>query len=199
MQWSEQDRSELLATAEESLATLSDLVTSLLDVSRLQAGVLGVSLAPLETAEAVLPALEELNLGPAEVELEIPADLPPVLADSVLLQRVLVNLLANAVRFSPPGSKVVLAASAFAGRVEVRVIDCGPGIAPERLEDVFVPFQRLGDTDNLTGLGLGLALAKGFMEGMMGTLETEDTPGGGLTMVLSLPVAAGAPVTAGTP
>ncbi|MBP3043079.1 DUF4118 domain-containing protein [Arthrobacter jiangjiafuii] len=199
VQWSEQDRSELLATAEESLATLSDLVTSLLDVSRLQAGVLGISLAPLETAEAVLPALEELNLGPAEVELEIPADLPPVLADSVLLQRVLVNLLANAVRFSPPGSKVVLAASAFAGRVEVRVIDCGPGIAPERLQDVFVPFQRLGDTDNLTGLGLGLALAKGFMEGMMGTLETEDTPGGGLTMVLSLPVAAGAPVTAGTP
>ena len=187
VQWSERDREELLATAEESLATLSDLVTSLLDVSRLQAGVLGVSLAPLDTAEAVLPALEELNLGPAEVELEIPADLPPVLADSVLLQRVLVNLLANAVRFTPAGSKVVLAASAFAGRVEVRVIDCGPGISPERLKDVFVPFQRLGDTDNLTGLGLGLALAKGFMEGMMGTLETEDTPGGGLTMVLSLP------------
>jgi two-component system sensor histidine kinase KdpD len=189
VQWSERDREELLATAEESLATLSDLVTSLLDVSRLQAGVLGVSLAPLDTAEAVLPALEELNLGPAEVELEIPADLPQVLADSVLLQRVLVNLLANAVRFTPSGSKVVLAASAFAGRVEVRVIDCGPGISPERMEDVFVPFQRLGDTDNLTGLGLGLALAKGFMEGMMGTLETEDTPGGGLTMVLSLPAA----------
>ncbi|MCC9196767.1 DUF4118 domain-containing protein [Arthrobacter sp. zg-Y820] len=189
VQWSEQDRAELLATAEESLATLSGLVTSLLDVSRLQAGVLGVSLAPLETAEVVLPALEELNLGPAEVELEIPPDLPPVLADSVLLQRVLVNLLANAVRFSPSGSKVVLAASAFAGRVEVRVIDCGPGISSDRLEDVFVPFQRLGDTDNLTGLGLGLALAKGFMEGMMGTLETEDTPGGGLTMVLSLPAA----------
>ncbi|MFB9796422.1 DUF4118 domain-containing protein [Arthrobacter citreus] len=199
VQWSERDREELLATAEESLATLSDLVTSLLDVSRLQAGVLGVSLAPLDTAEAVLPALEELNLGPAEVELEIPADLPPVLADPVLLQRVLVNLLANAVRFSPAGSKVVLAASAFAGRVEVRVIDCGPGIPPERLEDVFVPFQRLGDTDNLTGLGLGLALAKGFMEGMMGTLETEDTPGGGLTMVLSLPAAnPPAPVVPGT-
>ncbi len=190
--WTEQDRAELLATAEESLATLSGLVTSLLDVSRLQAGVLGVSLAPLDTAEAVLPALEELGLGPAEVELEIPPGLPPVLADTVLLQRVLVNLLANAVRFSPPDTKVVLAASAFAGRVEVRVIDCGPGISPERLEDVFLPFQRLGDTDNLTGLGLGLALAKGFMEGMMGTLETEDTPGGGLTMVLSLP-AAGAP------
>ena len=198
VQWSESDRAELLATAEESLATLSDLVTSLLDVSRLQAGVLGVSLAPLEIAEAVLPALEELALGPAEVELELPADLPPVLADSVLLQRVLVNLLANAVRFAPAGSKVVLAGSAFAGRVEVRVIDCGPGIPAERLEDVFVPFQRLGDTDNMTGLGLGLALAKGFMEGMMGTLETEDTPGGGLTMVLSLP-AAEVPVPAEAP
>lgn len=195
--WSEQDRAELLATAEESLATLSGLVTSLLDVSRLQAGVLGVSLAPLDTAEAVLPALEELGLGPAEVELEIPPGLPPVLADAVLLQRVLVNLLANAVRFSPPDAKVVLAASAFAGRVEVRVIDCGPGIPPERLEDVFLPFQRLGDTDNQTGLGLGLALAKGFMEGMRGTLETEDTPGGGLTMVLSLPASAGTAASPG--
>ncbi|WAP50469.1 DUF4118 domain-containing protein [Arthrobacter sp. ATA002] len=198
VQWSDRDRAELLATAEESLAALSDLVTSLLDVSRLQAGVLGVSLAPLDAADAVLPALEELNLGPAEVELELPADLPPVLADAVLLQRVLVNLLANALRFAPPGSKVVLAASAFAGRVEVRVIDCGPGIPVERLEEVFVPFQRLGDTDNLTGLGLGLALAKGFMEGMMGTLETEDTPGGGLTMVLSLP-AADIPAVSGMP
>ncbi|MFF2677826.1 ATP-binding protein [Arthrobacter koreensis] len=192
--WSEADRQELLATAEESLATLSELVTSLLDVSRLQAGVLAVSLAPLETADAVLPALEELRLGPGQVQLDLPPGLPPVLGDAVLLQRVLVNVLANAVRFSPPQEKVLLAASEFGGKVEVRVIDCGPGISPERGDEMFVPFQRLGDTDNQTGLGLGLAVAKGFMEGMGGTLEMETTPGGGLTMVLGLPaVPAAAP------
>lgn len=187
--WSEQDRQELLATAEESLNGLSELVTSLLDVSRLQAGALAVSLAPLETADAVLPALEELRLGPGEVELDLAPGLPPALGDAVLLQRVLVNVLANAVRFSPPDAKVLLTASEFGGRVELRVIDCGPGISPERGEDMFVPFQRLGDTDNETGLGLGLAVAKGFMEGMGGTVEIEKTPDGGLTMVLSLPAA----------
>ncbi|MCC9174779.1 ATP-binding protein [Arthrobacter sp. zg-Y179] len=187
--WSEQDRSELLATAEESLASLSGLVTSLLDVSRLQAGVVGVSLEPLNVVDAVVPALEELELGPADVELEIPTVPRVVLADPVLLQRVLVNLLANAVRFSPDGIKCVLSVSEFAGRVEIRVIDSGPGVPEQRRGEIFVPFQRLGDIDNSTGLGLGLALAKGFTEGMGGTLETEDTPGGGLTMVLSLPAA----------
>jgi two-component system sensor histidine kinase KdpD len=71
-------------------------------------------------------------------------------------------------------------------RIEIRVIDRGPGVPISRRSDVFVPFQRLGDTDNTTGLGLGLALSRGFVEAMHGTLEPEDTPGGGLTMVISL-------------
>ena len=82
-----------------------------------------------------------------------------------------------------------ISASAFGGQVEIRVTDHGPGISRERLDQVFVPFQRLGDTDNTTGLGLGLALSKGFTEGMGGTLTADDTPGGGLTMVISLPAA----------
>ena len=86
----------------------------------------------------------------------------------------------------------MIAASEFGGSVQLRVIDHGPGIPGERREAVFVPFQRLGDTDNDTGIGLGLALSKGFVEGMGGTLEAEDTPGGGLTMVVALPAATGA-------
>lgn len=186
------DRRELLATADESLATLASLVTDLLDVSRLQAGVLAITSAPVDAADAILPALDELDLGPGRVAVELDAAAPPVLADPVLLQRVLVNLLANAVRHAPEGSKVRLATSAFAGRVEIRVVDHGPGIPPERRDEVFVPFQRLGDTDNTAGLGLGLALSKGFVEGMGGTLKPEDTPGGGLTMVISLPASAAA-------
>ncbi|TFC97102.1 MULTISPECIES: ATP-binding protein [Cryobacterium] len=198
---SDRDRNELFATAEESLESLSSLVTNLLDVSRLQAGALAVSLGPVDLPDVILPALDELGLGPSAVELDLPADLTVVLADAILLQRVLVNVLANAIRFAPPGTPVRVAASEFAGTVQLRVMDRGPGIPPDRRDDVFVPFQRLGDTDNLTGLGLGLALSKGFTEGMGGTLDAEDTPGGGLTMVISLPefpdaAAGGSPHTA---
>lgn len=179
------DGAELLAAAEESLASLADLVTKLLDASRLQAGVLGVSLTSVALDETVTGALDELALSPGDVQLEL-GDVPPVEADAVLLQRAVVNLLANALRFSPAGTVPVIATSAFEGRVQLRVIDSGPGIPPERREDVFVAFQRLGDTDNTTGVGLGLALSKGFVEAMGGTLEAEDTPGGGLTMVVEL-------------
>ena len=185
--WSDADRDELLATAEESLESLSALVTNLLDVTRLQAGAMAVTSVPVDVAEVVLPALDELGFGPSQVELDLPPDLPPVMADAGLLQRVLVNLVDNAVRFTPEGQHVRLSASAFGGRVEIRVADQGPGVAAERIDEIFVPFQRLGDTDNLTGLGLGLALSKGFTEGMSGTLTAEETPGGGLSMVISLP------------
>ncbi|GAA2181822.1 sensor histidine kinase KdpD [Brooklawnia cerclae] len=187
---SDGDRDELLATADESLTTLASLVTDLLDVSRLQAGVLAVLPAAVDPADAIVPALDELGLGPGQVEIDLDPELPPVSADPVLLQRVIVNLLANAVRHSPAGRRIRITTSAFADTVEIRVVDHGPGVPPERRDDIFVPFQRLGDTDNTTGLGLGLALSKGFVEGMGGTLLPEDTPGGGLTMVVSLPTTA---------
>lgn len=183
---SDADREELLATADESLATLSSLVTDLLDVSRVEAGVLAVSAAPMDPVGAILAATGELGLGPADVVLSFDPELPPVLADPVLLQRVLVNLLANAHRHAPAGSAVIITTSAIDERVEIRIIDRGDGVPVERREGIFQPFQRFGDTDNTTGLGLGLALSRGFVEGMGGNLTPEDTPGGGLTMVVSL-------------
>jgi len=187
---SEQDRSDLLATADESLATLSTLVTDLLDVSRVEAGVLGISLSPVDATGVILAAVDELAVGPESVELALDPTLPPLRADPVLLQRVVVNVLANALRFSPEGQRVRIATSSLGGFAEIRVIDHGPGVAPERVEDIFSPFQRLGDLDNGTGLGLGLALSRGFTKGMHGSLTPEDTPGGGLTMVIALPIAA---------
>ena len=185
---SEDDRAELLATADESLSTLSTLVTDLLDVSRVQAGVLAVSLAPTDAAGSVMTALDELALGPGEVELGLDADLPPVAADPVLLQRVIVNVLANARRHSPDGVPVLVSTSRLGAVAEIRIVDRGDGVPTDRRDDMFAPFQRLGDVDNTTGLGLGLALSRGFTEGMGGTLTPEDTPGGGLTMVIALPV-----------
>ncbi|MDQ1217630.1 signal transduction histidine kinase [Microbacterium arborescens] len=140
----------------------------------------------------MLAAVDELGLGPGAVELAMDEAIEPVLADPVLLQRVLVNVLANAHHHSPPGTPVRISTSSLGGRAQIRVIDHGPGIPPERHGDVFAPFQRLGDTDNTTGLGLGLALSKGFTEGMRGQLVPEQTPGGGLTMVIELPLASSA-------
>ncbi|AMB58573.1 ATP-binding protein [Microterricola viridarii] len=183
---SEADRTTLLETAQESLVALAALVTNLLDVSRVQAGVLAVTLADVEIDDLLPSALDELALHPGAINIEMPVELPSVRADAVLLQRVIVNLVANAVRFSPVERPPSLSASEFGGSVQLRVTDHGPGIPSERKDEMFVPFQRLGDTDNLTGIGLGLALAKGFVEGMGGTLEADDTPGGGLTMVVTL-------------
>lgn len=188
-QLSPEDRRELLVTADESLATLSSLVTDLLDVSRIEAGVLGISLAPVDAAGVVLATVDELHLGPEQVELALDGDLPPLWADPVLLQRVMVNVLANAHRHAPAGTRVRVTTSRLGDRAEIRVVDHGPGVPAERRDDIFAPFQRMGDTDNTTGLGLGLALSRGFTEGMGGTLTPEDTPGGGLTMVIALPVA----------
>ncbi|GAB3632029.1 sensor histidine kinase KdpD [Microbacterium shaanxiense] len=185
------DRDELLATADESLAALSTLITDLLDVTRVEAGVLAVSATRVDASAGILAALDELSLGPSAVELALDPALPPLQADPVLLQRVLVNLLTNAFRHSPADQRVIVSTSRLGERAELRIIDRGAGVPPERHGSIFQPFQRYGDTDNTTGLGLGLALSKGFTEGMGGSLTPEDTPGGGLTMVISLPLAAG--------
>ncbi len=185
VQWGEPERAELLATADESLDRLTRLVENLLDLSRLQAGALAVFPQPVGL-EDVLPAVLR-ELEPAVVESRLELDLPEVMADPGLLERILVNVGTNAVRHSPPGRPPQIKGSAYRDRVEVRVIDFGPGVPEADWERIFVPFQRLGDRDNTTGVGLGLALSRGLAEAMGGSLEPENTPGGGLTMVLSLP------------
>ena len=173
----------------ESLGTLSTLVTDLLDVSRVQAGALAVSSTAVDAAGCILAAVDELGLGPTEVTLDLGEDLPPLQADPVLLQRVLVNVIANARRFAPDDTQVVVSTRKEGTREAIRVIDHGPGVSPQRRDDIFQPFQRLGDTDNSTGLGLGLALSRGFAAGMGGSLRPDETPGGGLTMTIRMPLA----------
>ncbi|MFI6903875.1 DUF4118 domain-containing protein [Nonomuraea sp. NPDC050394] len=186
--WSPEDRRELLATAEESLARLDRLVANLLDMSRLQAGVLGVVLQAVALEEVVPRAVDDLGPLRERVEGDISIELPEIIADPALLERVLVNLMSNAVRYSPPGKKVIVTGSWHGDHVEIRVIDRGPGIPPDAHDRVFLPFQRLGDRDNHTGVGLGLALSRGLAEAMGGTLVPDDTPGGGLTMILTMPI-----------
>ena len=187
--WTASDREELLDTAEQSLDLLADLIANLLDMSRLQAGALPVALRPVALGALAPATLLRPGLDTRRVAIELPPDLPDVLADPAFLERVLANLVGNALHYSPPESQVSVTAGAIEERVELRVIDHGPGIPPENRSQVFTPFQRLGDRDNSTGVGLGLALSLGLTEAMAGTLTIDDTPGGGLTMVLSLPIA----------
>jgi two-component system sensor histidine kinase KdpD len=187
--WDAADTAELLATADESLDRLAHLVENLLDMSRLQAGALSLFPRPAGLDEIVAGALGGLGPAGREVAVDIPQALPAALADPAILERVVVNLTENALRYSPAGRPPLISASALGDRVELRVIDRGPGIDEADKERMFVPFQRLGDTDNTTGVGLGLALARGLAEAMNGTLTAEDTPGGGLTMTVSLPSA----------
>jgi two-component system, OmpR family, sensor histidine kinase KdpD len=187
--WAAEDREELLATADESLDRLTHLVDNLLDMSRLQAGALSLFPRPVGLDEIVSQALDNLEPAARRITVDIPVSLPEINVDPAILERVVVNLTENALRYSPPGQPPLLSASSLGDRVELRVVDRGPGIPEQDKDKMFVPFQRLGDTDNTTGVGLGLALSRGLTEAMGGTLTAEDTPGGGLTMTVSVPAA----------
>jgi two-component system sensor histidine kinase KdpD len=144
-----------------------------------------VSIRPTGLEEVVPGAVAGLGARAARVVIDVPETLPPVLADPALLERALANLIANAVTASPSDRLVRVEAGAVAGGVSVLVVDRGPGIADDEKERAVQPFQRL--VDHGTGVGLGLAIAHGFVTAMDGTLAIEDTPGGGATMVVTLP------------
>ena len=199
VEFSAADRAELLVTADESLDRLVRLVENLLDMSRLQAGALGAKLQPISIADSVATTMEDLLPDGRDVAIHIPDDLADCLADPALVERILANLISNALRYSPDGVPPMITASEHAGRIELRVVDHGPGIPAQDRERVFLPFQRRGDRTNDTGVGLGLALSRGLAEAMGGSLEPDTTPGGGLTMVLRLPTAEAALANGGLP
>ncbi|MEU9386323.1 ATP-binding protein, partial [Streptomyces sp. NPDC048279] len=185
--WSEEDQAELLEGIEEGADRLDHLVGNLLDMSRLQTGTVTAIVRETDLDEVVPMALAGVPEG--SVELDVPESLPMVEADAGLLERSVANLVENAVKYSPadrPDRVVVVSASAIADRVELRIVDRGPGVPDDAKERIFEPFQRYGDAPRGAGVGLGLAVARGFAEAMGGTLNAEDTPGGGLTMVLTL-------------
>ncbi|MFJ6838741.1 ATP-binding protein, partial [Streptomyces sp. NPDC091209] len=185
--WSEEDRAELLEGIEQGSDRLDNLVGNLLDMSRLQTGTVTPLIREIDLDEVVPMALG--GVPEDSVELEIPEILPMVAVDPGLLERSVANLVENAVKYSPSGERVLVSASAMADRVEVRVVDRGPGVPDAAKDRIFEPFQRYGDAPRGAGVGLGLAVARGFAEAMGGTLNAEDTPGGGLTMVLTVPAA----------
>jgi K+-sensing histidine kinase KdpD len=195
--WTTAETAELLATIEAGADRLQRLVGNLLDASRLQAGVVSTALERVRLEELVGPALIGLDSLDA-VDLDIPEDLPDVLADVGLAERVLANVLENALRHRRDGPVTVRGAvGPDAGTVVCEVIDHGPGVPAGSEAALFAPFVRLtddsgplGDRDRGPGgLGLGLAVARGFAESMHAGLTAQETPGGGLTLRLTLPLA----------
>ncbi|ROQ70125.1 two-component system sensor histidine kinase KdpD [Streptomyces sp. 840.1] len=187
--WSEDDEAELLEGIENGADRLDHLVGNLLDMSRLQTGTVTPLIREIDLDEVVPMALG--GVPEDSVDLDIPETLPMVAVDPGLLERAVANIVENAVKYSPDGDRVTVAASALGARVELRVADRGRGVPDDGKERIFEPFQRYGDAPRGAGVGLGLAVARGFVESMGGTLDAEDTPGGGLTMVLTLRAAPG--------
>jgi two-component system, OmpR family, sensor histidine kinase KdpD len=184
--------SELLATIDQQTDRLDALVGNLLDMSRLQTGALSLHTRQVGLDEVVPAALASLGDHGRGVQVEVPETLPRVHADPGLLERAIANVVANALAWSPPDRPVQVTATRHGDQVELQVIDHGPGIPVGDRGRLFQPFQRLGDASG-GGVGLGLAVARGFLDAMHGQITPDDTPGGGLTMRIRLPVADGQP------
>jgi len=206
VQWSDADTAALLATIDHNADRLDALIGNLLDMSRLHTGSLQPFLRPTAIDEVAPVALrgldaavghlsgEESTVGRlsgeesrSKLEMAVPDGLPLLRADPGLLERVLANLFSNALRHSPPTRPPVLRARQSQDTVLLEVIDHGPGVPDEMKERIFEPFQRLDDHHG--GVGLGLAVARGFAEAMGGSIAAADTPGGGLTIRVRLPMA----------
>jgi two-component system sensor histidine kinase KdpD len=197
--WTAEDEAALLATIEQAADRLNSLIGNLLDMSRVHADALHPFVRPTALDEVAPLIAHGLDDG-RRLHLDIPDALPLVATDPGLLERALANLVANALRYSPPDQPPTLTATVSNGTVTVLIVDHGPGVPPDQRERIFEPFQQLGDQHSTGGVGLGLAVAKGFIEAIGGRIGAASTPGGGLTMRVDLPVshrnsetAAGAP------
>jgi signal transduction histidine kinase len=188
VQWTEADEAALLATIEQGADRLDALIGNLLDMSRLSTGSLQPFLRPTAIDEVAPVALRGLD-GGATVRLVVPDRLPLVRTDPGLLERVLANLFANALAYSPPGRAPALHARQASGSVLLEITDHGPGVPDELKPRMFEPFERLHARGSGTGVGLGLAVVKGFLDTMGGSVTPADTPGGGLTIRVTLPTA----------
>jgi two-component system sensor histidine kinase KdpD len=197
------EQEELLDTIESGADRLDRLVSNLLDMSRITADSVSPLIRPVYWADIVGEALR--GIGSPRLRVLLPDNMPPVDADPGMLERVIANLVENALKYAPDSDVVVAGSvggtgSARIGQVpasELTIVDHGSGIPADQVLAMFRPFQRADDTTTGTGIGLGLAVAKGFTEAMGGVLLAEPTPGGGLTMVVRLPLSTGVPPEAG--
>ncbi len=186
--WDAEQLRAFAQTIDSAADRLNHLVGDLLDMSRVQAGALRANVRPVFLEDVVAAALASIDHRPEQVEIDVPDSLPAVDTDPALLERALAHIIVNSLAWSPRTRPVRVEAAVVGHRVHLRVIDRGPGVDRVDRERIFQPFQRLGDHDSQGGVGLGLAVARGFVEAVDGTIVLDDTPGGGLTVLIDLPV-----------
>ena len=185
------DERELLETIYSETDRLERLVTKVLNLSRIRAGGLEPDLQPVDVAGLAQAAIRRLRpIARAHlVRLDVPHDLPEIRLDVTMMEQVLLNVLENSLRFAPPGSEIRIQARRFDGTVEMRVADHGPGIPEADREKVFEEFVRGDARHESPGTGLGLAIVRAMVSAHDGRVWCEETPGGGTTVVLRLPLA----------
>ena len=183
-------QAEVAEAMRRSALRMSALVSNLLDMARLQSGTVQLNrhwLPLQEVVGSVLANLDEVLAG-RDVAVELPAELPLVELDAVLIERVLVNLLENAVKYTPPGGPIRVAARTAGRQVEIDVSDSGPGFPAGREEKLFDKFER-GDRESATpGVGLGLAICKAIVEAHGGRISAHNVPTGGACVRVELPL-----------
>ncbi|HEX7588523.1 MAG TPA: DUF4118 domain-containing protein, partial [Anaerolineae bacterium] len=184
-------RRSLIETASDEAARLNHLVGNLLDMTRVEAGAMRMAQESCDVTDLIGASLDRLPkaLEGRRVNLHIPAGLPLVPMDFVLMSQVLVNLLDNALKYSPPTGPIDLEASVDGNDLQISVADRGVGIPPEDLVRVFDKFYRVQRPDGVIGTGLGLAICKGIVEAHGGKIEAKNRGGGGTTVIVSLPLA----------
>ena len=189
LQWSPAETAEFLDTIDGETNRLTTLVDNLLDMSRIQAGAVGADVRPTSLDEVVPAAMAGLGDRAGDVDVDVPETTPLVLADPTLLERVVANLIDNALTYGGSSARPRVEAGAVGDRVLLRVVDAGPGFPPTERQRAFEPFHRQDDRRPHAGagVGLGLAVARGFTRAIGADLTIEDTPGGGTTMVVDLP------------
>jgi two-component system, OmpR family, sensor histidine kinase KdpD len=187
----DESRRELLDLALEEAERMNRFVGNLLDITRLEAGVLKIKKEPYDLQDLLgscLASLESRMKG-RKVKIQVPPDLPLIPMDSVLMAQVLINLLENALKYSPPDGIIEVAGRLRENRVEIEVADQGPGIPQEFKNQIFNKFFRFKRAEEVGGTGLGLAISKGIVEAHEGKIWAENRPQGGFKIIFTLPLA----------
>jgi two-component system, OmpR family, sensor histidine kinase KdpD len=186
-----ESKQELIELAWEEAERMNRFISNLLDVTRVEAGALKIKKEPYDVQDLLGSCLAsfEPRLQERKIHIRLPPDLPLIPMDSVLMAQVLINLLDNALKYSPPGGRIEVAGRIRDRWLEIEVADQGPGIPEEYLKQVFNKFFRLSRTEEVSGTGLGLAISKGIVEAHGGEIWAENRPGGGSKIVFTLPLA----------
>ena len=188
VQWPPEDQTEFLRTISEETERLNRVVSDLLDAGRLQTGTLQVQKRPTGIEDVVSTVATAFRVQGHRLSIDTEVELPDVSTDPVLLERIVENLVRNALDHSPPETPVRVTAGIVGNRIDLRIIDRGPGIDPDTRQMIFEPYRTLDDT-HMAGVGLGLAVAKGLSDALTHQITVDDTPGGGTTMILSVELA----------